>query len=319
MASEARVTDAHGIDTHAVQTHVADGPASDEHGHGHHVPGLHHHFDDLEQQREATGLGMWSFLATEVMMFGGLFFAYCLYRWKFHDAYLIGSGHLNITLGTINTFVLLFSSLTMAMAVHSAQERKRKPLVMWLVATMILGAAFLGVKAVEWTADYHEGLIPSVSWNPAKWPQHGGAAGGHEATSTGGHEATGASTASANGSTASAIATQPLDENVASGHAGGGQPAGQRTGGSEKALLNQVMLYFILYFSMTGLHAIHMIIGLGIVGVMARMAAQGKFTNGNDQPVELVGLYWHFVDIVWVFLFPLLYLIGGFHPFGGGH
>jgi cytochrome c oxidase subunit 3 len=283
-------SEAHAINT---QSELVAAHVTDEHGHDGHVAGLHHHFDDMEQQRECTGLGMWSFLGTEVMMFGGLFFSYCLYRWRFHDAYYIGSRHLNINLGTINTFVLLFSSLTMAMAVHSAQERKRKPLVMWLIATMILGAAFLGIKAVEWSADYHEGLIPSVHWDPSLWPHHAeSASSGHSPT----------------------LASAGMAEQAKSG---GAAASGQSVEELEAVGINRVMMYFILYFCMTGLHAIHMVVGLVVVGALTWMASRGQFTNGNDQPVELVGLYWHFVDIGWVFLFPLLYLIGGFHP--GGH
>jgi len=269
---------------------------------------LHHHFDDLEQQREATSLGMWSFLITEIMMFGGLFFAYSLYRWKYYDAYLVGSSGLNIALGTVNTFVLLFSSLTMAMAVHSAQERHRKPLVMWLLLTGFLGIVFIGVKAKEWKADYDEGLIPAINWDPTKWPRH------HmpkdiEIVTDG-------------------VPVQPAAGHGAAAHsapAGGGHgeaaeiSTGSHSTGGEKRTVdtNKVQLYFVLYFCMTGLHAIHMIIGLALLAVYAVLGSKGWFTNGNDQPVELFGLYWHFVDIVWIFLFPLLYLIAGFHP--GGH
>jgi cytochrome c oxidase subunit III len=239
------------------------------HGHGDaHAHGvLHHHFDDIEQQRECHALGMWCFLATEVMMFGGLFFAYSLYRWLFPTAFHVGSAHLNITLGTANTFVLLISSLTMALAVHAAGDRNRKALVGWLAATWILGAAFLGVKAIEWTHDWHIGLIPGLNWtyydNPANQNQ---------------------------------IAELTR--------------AGLGT--------HHVLMYFTIYFMMTGLHALHMIVGLALVLVFIWMGARGAFTNGNDQPVEIMGLYWHLVDIVWIFLFPLLYLIAGFHPFGGG-
>jgi cytochrome c oxidase subunit III len=242
--------------------------AVDDHGaHGHGPAHLHHHFDNLEQQRECTSLGMWSFLITEVMMFGGLFFAYSLYRWRFPVGFHEGSKHLVILWGTINTFVLLFSSLTMALAVHAAVTRNRKRLVAFLVATWILGAVFLGVKAVEWKTDFDEGLIPGLAWHYYDKPEH-----------------------------------------MAELQHAGGTP-------------EQVLMYFIIYFSMTGLHALHMIIGLGIVGYMAWLAQKGVFTNGNDQPIEITGLYWHFVDIVWIFLFPLLYLIAGFNLFkpGGGH
>jgi cytochrome c oxidase subunit 3 len=236
-----------------------------EHAHGHeHEHGvLHHHFDDMAQQRESTFLGMWLFLATEAMMFGGLFFAYSLYRWKFSVAFHEGAHHQNITLGTLNTFVLLFSSLTMARAVHAAVERNKKQLVQFLIWTMVLGTAFIVVKYFEWGHDYHEGLMPAIAWNfyDRAENQH---------------------------------LVQELVEKGSNPH--------------------QVMMYFVIYFSMTGLHAIHMIVGLGCLAVFLRLAMKGQFTNGNDQPVEIMGLYWHFVDIVWVFLFPLLYLIAGFHP-----
>src|SRR5262249_25774623 len=135
-------------------------------------PHLHHHFDDLAQQRECTSLAMWAFLGTEIMMFGGLFFAYSLYRHLYPGAFHIGSHHLNIVLGTANTFVLLFSSLTMAMAVQSAVESKPKATAAWLTATWLLGAAFIVIKGFEWTADYQEGLIPAVNWSYYNEPEH---------------------------------------------------------------------------------------------------------------------------------------------------
>ena len=263
-----------------------------EDGHGHHHDEQHvlmHHFDDMEQQRESVSLGMWTFLMTEIMMFSGLFFCYCLFRWKFHDAFMLGSQQFNITLGTINTFVLLASSMTMALAVHYAQVKNRKKLVIFIIGTMIFGGAFLGVKAVEWTADYHEGLIPQFevfgnrgNWDPTKWPTN---------------------------------------------HAHHGDPKANVLPDAARVYdfkhdkwvsVQQVKMFMILYFCMTGLHAIHMVAGIGILLPMLVMAMAGWFTNGNDQPVEIFGLYWHFVDIVWVFLFPLLYLIAGFSMFSGG-
>lgn len=233
---------------------------SDEHAY------LHHHFDDMDQQRDCTTLGMWAFLATELMMFGGLFFSYTLYRWMFHGEFVEGSRHLNVTLGTINTFVLLVSSLTMAMAVHAAAERKKNKMIGFMGVTWILGFAFLAIKAVEWTADFHEGLVPAVNWSYFTLAEHAGE-------------------------------TQALL--------------------AHHVLPAHMMMYFVIYFCMTGLHAIHMIIGLLVVGAAIVLGRRGQFTNGNDQPVEIIGLYWHLIDIIWVFLFPLLYLIGGFHPLGG--
>jgi cytochrome c oxidase subunit 3 len=245
------------------------------HGHDDHGP-LHHHFEDMEQQREATVLGMWGFLCTEVMMFGGLFFVYTLYRWSatqrshdlgMMDPFYVGSQMLNHTLGLLNTFVLLASSFTMAMGVYFAQTRNRKMLMNMLVLTWLFGAAFLGIKAIEWTADWHEGLVPALQWFP--------------------------------------------ERGLSEGHL--------HLNAEQISLvnLNHMQMYFVIYFCMTGLHAIHMIIGLGVVGWFWVLAKRGMFTNGNDQPVELVGMYWHFVDIVWVFLFPLLYLMAG-HIHGGG-
>lgn len=224
---------------------------------------LHHHFDDMAQQRECNTLMMWAFLVTEIMMFGGLFCAYAVSRWAYPNAFAAASHHLNWFLGSLNTVVLLISSLTMAMAVHSAALRHKKKLVTYLALTWILGWAFIGIKGVEWTHDYHLGLVPGVQWNyfdTAVHPEN----------------------------------AQELQELAEKG-----------------ASPNGVKLFMVFYFFMTGLHGIHMVIGLALVSVIFVKALQGQFTGGNDQPVELVGLYWHLIDIIWIFLFPLLYLVHG--------
>jgi cytochrome c oxidase subunit 3 len=208
-----------------------------------------HQFDSLEHQRDAATLGMWMFLATEVLFFGGLFTAYTVYRSTFPAAFALGSGHLNLWLGTINTIVLITSSLTMALAVHAAQLGRRSALLTFLGLTMLLGTAFLGIKAVEWYQDYTEHLVPRFSWDPAPWQEHG---------------------------------INPREGE----------------------------LFFTLYFIMTGLHGLHMIIGVGVLSVLLALAYRGLFTPEHYTGVELAGLYWHFVDIVWIFLLPLLYLIG---------
>ena len=228
--------------------------------HAHHDPYLHHHFDDMEQQREATTLGMWAFLATEIMMFGGLFLAYTLYRWSFPNAYVFGSHHMNWQLGAANTGVLLVSSLTMAMAVHSAALRDKKKLMTYLLVTFVLGATFLVIKYFEWSHDYHIGLVPALAWNYFDRPEN----------------------------------LKDLLEL-------------RNLGVSPE----NVKLFFVIYFCMTGLHAIHMIIGLIMIAVFLMMTRKNAFTTGNDQPIEIGGLYWHLIDIIWVFLYPLLYLIGG--------
>lgn len=204
---------------------------------------LAHHFNDLKQQKEATTLGMWAFLITEILFFGGLFAGYAEYRNRYHDAFVAGSHHLDIVLGTINTAVLIASSLTMAMGVHAAQLGKRKKIALFLLLTIVLGLVFLGIKAVEYTHKYHEGLIPGPGF-----------------------------------------ALQGADK--------------------------QQMLFFAFYFLMTGMHALHMVIGVVLVSLIALAAWRGRYSPEYYGPVEVTGLYWHFVDIVWIFLFPLLYLIG---------
>jgi cytochrome c oxidase subunit III len=208
-----------------------------------HEPELKHHFDDLGQQRDAATLGMWLFLATEVLFFGGLFTAYMLYRIWYPETFGAASRTLDIWLGSVNTIVLITSSLTMALAVHAAATDERRKLMRWLVATMVLGAAFLAIKGVEYAHKFEEHHVPGFGFH------------------------------------------------------------------FEGAAPERANLFFSLYFAMTGLHALHMIIGLGLLTVMLALAWRGRFSARWHTPIELSGLYWHFVDIVWIFLFPLLYLV----------
>jgi cytochrome c oxidase subunit III len=205
---------------------------------------LAHQFDDPAQQHEASNLGMWAFLLTEVMFFGGLFVAYTVYRTAYLAGFIAGSQHLNVLLGTLNTAVLLSSSLTMALAVHAAQEGHTRPLIRFLLCTMFLGLVFLGIKGYEYTLEYHESLVPALNF-----------------AYTGLHA-------------------------------------------------SQVKLFMVFYFVMTSLHALHMLIGLGLLTVLVILAWRGRFSTEYHTPVEVIGLYWHFVDIVWIFLYPLLYLVG---------
>jgi cytochrome c oxidase subunit III len=227
-----------------------------------------HHFDDAEQQYVAAELGMWVFLATEVLFFGGAFCGYALYRYLYQAEFIAGSHRLDVSLGTINTAVLLTSSLTMVLAVHAAQMNRRGALVGFLFLTIVLGAAFLGVKGYEYHHKFEERLVPGRNFSFA-------------------HE-------------------QPGHESPTSI-----QQAKQAGDAEKQANVNprNVELFFSFYFAMTGLHALHMIIGIGVLGVLLVAAMRGAFTGGRFTPIEMTGLYWHFVDIVWVFLFPLLYLI----------
>jgi cytochrome c oxidase subunit III len=215
--------------------------------------GLAHQFEDLEQQQEADALGIWLFLVTEIMFFGGLFAAYAIYRWLYFAAFQGGSHILDIRLGAVNTIVLLGSSLTMALSVRSAQIGNRRALILFLIATMTLGGIFLGVKGVEYNQKFVEHVVPQLDWAPE-------------------------------GDTLAKLA-----------------PGG----------VYHAEMYFLFYFAMTGLHALHMIIGMGLLLWLVLLARKNSFTPHYFAPVEVVGLYWHFVDIVWIFLFPLLYLIGG--------
>jgi cytochrome c oxidase subunit 3 len=280
---------------HAEQVH--------DHNHGHHGPAhLHHHFTDEAQQRESNALGMWTFLITEVMTFGALFFVYTFYRHTFDVAafqqgykspFAIGSELLDNGLGFTNTLVLLVSSLTMAGSVHAAAMKNKKLLVTLLTVTWFLGFAFLGIKAVEWTNDWKEGLVPGLNWHPSETLSHYG----YELATVDGVNGGGT-----------------FEGELPPPHVIG-QPepaAGAHGEHALKGVVNgmHMQMFFCIYFAMAGLHAIHMIIGLGLVAVYIRHARRNIFTaSANDQPVEILGLYWHFVDIVWVFLYPLLYLI----------
>jgi len=205
---------------------------------------LKHHFANDEQQKDASTIGMWVFLVTEIMFFGGLFMAYFAYRQAYPAAFASASNKTNLWLGAANTTVLICSSLTMALAVNAASLGKRKLLVLFLILTLMLGGVFLGVKAYE----YHD-----------KWIHHE-VPGAH-------FECEGCEDA---------------------GHA---------------------PLFFSLYFGMTGLHATHMLVGFVILVILIVQSNKGKYTAKWYTPIEMFGLYWHFVDIVWIFLFPLLYLI----------
>ena len=206
-------------------------PAAEHEAHGHSL--LHHHFDDLTQQRECNSLAMWSFLATEAMMFGGLFFAYSLYRWLYPTAYHVGSHHLNITLGTINTFVLIASSVFVVMAWANLRLRKPQVARMWIALTLLCGFVFMGIKFYEYSLSFEHHHFPKTS------------------------------------------------------------------------------NFFAIYFTMTGLHGLHVLGGMVVFtyfliwGWKMYDHEPRRFTNR----IVIVGLYWHFVDLVWIFLFPTLYLL----------
>ena len=207
---------------------------------------LREQFDTSAQQKDASTLGMWIFLITEIMFFGGMFLAYTVYRGAFPMVFAVASTSTNVYLGAANTVVLLCSSFTMVLAVRAAQLGQQKAIVVFLILTLLLGGVFLGVKAFEWKDKFEEHHIPGPTFHL---------------------------------------------EGVAPDQQGHAQ------------------LFFSLYFAMTGLHALHMVIGAGILSMLIFQARKGRFTADYMTPVDVAGLYWHFVDIIWIFLFPLLYLI----------
>jgi cytochrome c oxidase subunit III len=201
-------------------------------------------YDTLEQQHDAATLGMWVFLATELMLFGGLFTGYAVYRFLYPAGFVEGSRHLEIVLGAVNTAVLIVSSLTMALAVHSAQVGARKSLLGFLTLTVLIGSAFMSIKGVEYYHHYQGRMVPGLIFEYS-----------------------------------------------------GPYPA-------------EVQLFFLFYFTMTAVHAIHLSIAIAIAALLVARAWRGAFSPEHHSPIELLGLYWHFVDIVWIFLLPLLYLPG---------
>ena len=209
-----------------------------------HHSALAHQFDDLTQQWDASTFGMWVFLVTEIMFFGGLFAGYAVYRSAYPDAFAEGSLHLSLALGGTNTVILIASSLTMALGVRAAQLGDNRATAWWLIATLGLGSAFLVIKVFEYHHKYVEHLIPGPGF---------------------------------------------LFEGP---HA------------------RQVEMMFCFYFAMTGMHALHMVVGAGLLIYFILQARANRYSPDYFGPVEVMGLYWHFVDIVWIFLFPLLYLIG---------
>jgi cytochrome c oxidase subunit III len=240
----------HETAVHAEHTHVS-------------LPQHRHHFETVEQQREAGSFGMWLFLLTEIMFFGGLFFAYLLYRNWYYDAFFTASNQLSIPLGTANTAILITSGFFMALAVWAAEVRKKDMLVWTLILTTVFGVAFLGIKYVEYHEKWEKHHIPGEHFDISEFVNPA----------------------------AYGIKEKPLPPDMA-----------QRT-----------QVFFFLYFAMTGMHALHMIIGVGLLFWLIGRARRGDFSAGYVAPIENFGLYWHFVDIVWLFLFPLLYLINR-HP-----
>ncbi|AMV40901.1 cytochrome c oxidase subunit 3 [Planctomyces sp. SH-PL62] len=228
---------------------------------------LSSHFDDLEQQHLSSNLGMWFFLGSEVMFFSGLIVSYAVYRGLSPVAFELASRHMDLWVGFFNTLVLLTSSLTMAFAVRCSQVRDNRGIVRYLIATAVLGSAFLGVKATEYKKEIDHHLFPGPHFVVP----------GHDA------------------------------EEMLEASKG---PDGQVNHEVYRHNLGRFQMMFVFYFFMTGVHAFHMIVGIAAVLIFAVLAKIRWFSGYGHTQIEALGLYWHFVDVVWVFLYPLLYLIG---------
>jgi cytochrome c oxidase subunit III len=263
-------------------------------GHAGHDPHLAHHFDSPVQQFESGKLGMWIFLATEILLFGGLFCAYAVYRSNHPEIFIYAHRYLDKTLGAINTAILICSSFTVAWAVRCAQRGRNRAVVVLLAVTILCAFGFLGIKAVEYEHKWKEGLLWGRHYRP--------------------HVEQGASPAPSaplptpaparQGDEASSIALAPA------GPGGLAQPpaAGASRHADEEAPEN-VQTFFAVYFAMTGLHGVHVVAGMIVLAIMLVRARRGEFGPEYFAPVDLAGLYWHLVDLIWIYLFPLLYLI----------
>ncbi|HZN54610.1 MAG TPA: cytochrome c oxidase subunit 3 family protein [Candidatus Polarisedimenticolaceae bacterium] len=262
--------------------------------HAEHPPYLQHHFETAEQQFDAGKLGIWLFLATEILLFGGLFCAYAIYRANHPEIFVYAHHYLDKTLGGTNTVILLCSSLTMAWAVRASQLGQRKLLVLLLVLTLLGGAGFMGIKYVEYQQKWKHGLLPGAHFAPHDEGIEAAAPEKPIAPLAGGG------------------ADRTTIPPSAEGPAGTVPPASAdlslREGPTRRP--SNVQIFFSIYFLMTGLHGIHVLVGMIAIGWILVRSLRGHFGPDYFTPVDFVGLYWHLVDLIWIFLFPLLYLIG---------
>lgn len=283
------------------------------HEHEYHTPGLQHQFEDMKQQEESVSIGMWMFLVQEIMFFGGLFTVYLVFRSRFPMAFAAGSNHLDAFWGGLNTLVLIVSSLTMALTVYYAQKNNRNMQVIMIVLTMFFGAVFLGVKAIEYTGKYNTGLIPVTGWNKKVKADHTTE---HAAAKPCDQVKHGEEHAYVNPKGEfqwydCSLVKLAEDHQYLTEY----EKAGYYSDWKNKVIdpnlfRDKVRSFYWIYFVMTGLHALHMIVGLGLMLWLLWTAWKGRYSSEYYAPVEMSGLYWHFVDIVWIFLFPLLYLLG---------
>jgi cytochrome c oxidase subunit 3 len=278
---------------------------SDATAHAAHPPHLAHHFNTPKQQFESGKLGMWLFLATEVLMFGGLFCAYAIYRGNHPEIFAYGSQFLDVKWGAINTMILIGSSFTMALAVRAAQLGQQKLLVAMLTVTILCAFGFMGIKYVEYSHKISHGLMWGKNYAPqAHAESHGESHGAAQAEP---HAATESVTSDGHAEAPAA----PVDRSAIGPAATAPTGLAPPPSGEAAAPVAppNVHIFFGIYFAMTGLHGIHVLGGIVVISWLLVGALGGRFGPGYFTPVDLVGLYWHIVDLIWIFLFPLLYLI----------
>lgn len=308
------------------------------HEHDYHPPGLQHQFEDMKQQQDSVTVGMWAFLVQEIMFFGGLFTVYLVFRSRYPMAFAAGSNHLDVVMGFVNTLVLIVSSLTMALTVYFAQKSNRNMQVIMIVLTMIFGTTFLVVKYFEYSDKYHHGLVPIAGLNQktkdhetpiaetSVQPSEQTEIESREKNSLDvptieKHEANPRGEFRWHDEKGREIVLEAKEKNYLTPFEKSGYFTPNKSGEliyDNAKFTDKVRIFFWIYFVMTGLHALHMIVGLGIMTWLLIMAWRNTYSAEYYAPVEISGLYWHFVDIVWIFLFPLLYLLGR-HFLAGGH
>lgn len=309
---------------------VERAPAAAAAHHDDHPPYLRHHFDTPVQQFDSGKLGMWLFLATEVLFFSGLFCAYAVYRRHHPEIFVAGHRHLSVFWGALNTIILITSSVTMALGVWCAQTSRRRGLLVCLALTWLGAFGFMCIKAVEYSDKWRHGLLWGRHYNPHEHVEHaaehpdlpaaaGQAAPQADAAHPGSAAPAGAAPPPAGaggpGSPGAVVDPNAIEPSTVMPAAVGPSalarlPSPGGRGHDQAVEAKNVHIYFGIYFALTGLHGLHVLAGMVMLTWLLVGAAQGRFGAEYYTPVDLGGLYWHLVDLIWIFLFPLLYLIG---------
>jgi cytochrome c oxidase subunit 3 len=248
----------------------------------HHAPFLAHHFEDHGHQFDSGKLGIWAFLGQELLFFSGLFCAYVIYRGNHPEIFLQGSYFLDVKWGAVNTCVLIFSSLTAAWSVRCAQLNNQKGLILTIALTIACAFGFMGVKYVEYSHKIHDGLLPGKYFNPSA-----------QALEKAGLK----------------VPAVNIDGSIVAEPAPAASEGGEVVQDTREPVNRRLHIFFSVYFMMTGLHGIHVVAGILVYLWLLKRAIRGDFNSDYYGPIDFTALYWHLVDLVWIYLFPMLYLI----------